>query len=239
MANICDLFIIESCSNCSDDFIPEGEDIVHALHRIGKKPILISVENKDDLKRALKIFKASKYRYLHFSCHGTDSDIALANGDNLSYQEFAQISHNCFNIKRIFFSACELGNCNFSNEIAMQNVGIQSIVAPIEKESSITLASFWCAFYTSILLPELSIDINSKLEYKTVTPKSHMKLVELKRKLCLAINLYGRPFHISYHETSKDVLYHEKLKPLGKTKLKALSPNSLVSIETDTPLNLR
>ena len=83
-ADVCDLFIIESCNRSANDFLPEGTQLVESLLRIGKQPIFVSVKNEDELARALEMFKASNYRYLHLSCHGSDSSLTLSESGNLS-----------------------------------------------------------------------------------------------------------------------------------------------------------
>ena len=44
-ADVCDLFIIESCNRSANDFLPEGIQLVESLLRIGKQPIFVSVKN--------------------------------------------------------------------------------------------------------------------------------------------------------------------------------------------------
>ena len=211
-ADICDLFIVESCTGGSDDFLPEGQHLVRTLIKMGKRPIFISVKNKKELKQALEIFKLSNYRYLHLSCHGSDHSLALAD-EVLSYKEFAQMSAGCFNDKRLFLSVCELGNEVFSNEVAMHNTAIQSIVAPMKKLSSFISESLWCAFYTSIFKPEISITEDSEIAREHFKEIKNISFTTIKRALGFVIVLYNEGLHISYHETSKHVLYHKKLIP--------------------------
>lgn len=213
MADICDLFIIESCSGGSDDFLPEGQYLVRTLLKMGKKPIFVGVKNKDELKRALEMFKVSNYRYLHISCHGSDHTLSLSESGELSYTEFAQMSNGCFNDKRLFLSACELGNPSFSNEVAMNNTAIQSIVAPIKKLSSFISESIWCAFYTSIFKPEISIVEVGEVSKEQFKETRNLSFSKIKRALGFVIALYNEGLHISYHETSKHILYHKKLIP--------------------------
>lgn len=216
-ADVCDLFIIESCNRSANDFLPEGTQLVESLLRIGKQPIFVSVKNEDELARALEMFKASNYRYLHLSCHGSDSSLTLSESGNLSYRRFVELSKDCFNDKRIFFSACELGNETFSNEIAMNNTAIQSVIAPINKMSSIISESFWRAFYTSIFKPEIQIVENNELSTLQIKEVNNLTFAKIKRALGFVIALYREGVHISYHETSKHVIYHKKLIPGKKS----------------------
>lgn len=210
--DVCDLFIVESCTGGSDDFLPEGQHLVRTLIKMGKRPIFISVKNKNELKQALEIFKLSNYRYFHLSCHGSDHSLELAD-EVLSYEEFAQMSAGCFNYKRLFLSVCELGNENFSNEVAMHNTAIQSIVAPIKELSSFISESLWCAFYTSIFKPKISITEDNGISKEQLKEIKNISFATIKRALGFVIVLYNEGVHISYHETSKHILYHKKLIP--------------------------
>ena len=205
MADVCDLFIIESFSPSSKVY-HEGWEIASALRKMGKKPIYLNVGTVEELKRALQMFRTSRYRFIHFSCHGSDHSLTLSESGELSYESFAQISARCFNLKRVFFSSCRLGNKNFSELIAMQNLGIQSIIAPIGDISSIVSIPFWSAFYSSILLPK----IVSAIE---ISETKSMSFSTILHNFGNVVALYRERFHISYHETSGHVLYHKKLIP--------------------------
>lgn len=205
MSDICDLFIVESFSS-SDNVNHEGGDIANSLRKIGKHPIFISVGTQEELKQALNMFKDSHYRFIHFSCHGSPHSLTLAKSGDLSYSDFAQLSRNCFNAKRVFFSSCCLGNKDFSEEVATHNLGIQSVIAPINEISSILSVPLWCSFYSSILLPKIQSDSN-------ISEKNKLTLSDVMHNFGHVVALYGTPFHISYHETSKHILYHKKMIP--------------------------
>lgn len=205
MSDICDLFIIESFSH-SDNVDHEGWDIANALRKTGKHPIFVSVGTQKELKQALEMFRASHYRFIHFSCHGSLNSLTLAKSGELSYESFARISEGYFNLKRVFFSSCYLGNKKFSEEIAEHNLGIQSIIAPIGEISSIISIHFWCAFYSSILLPKIQSS-------RIISETNSMTFSTILHNFGYVVALYRQRFHISYHETSEHVLYHKKLIP--------------------------
>lgn len=210
MSDVCDLFIIESFSR-SDNVDHEGWDIANCLRKIGKHPIFVDVETTKDLKNALDMFKTSHYRFIHFSCHGTPHSLSLSKSGELSYESFAKISKGYFNLKRVFFSSCCLGNKQFSEEIAMSNPGIQSIIAPIGEISSIVSIHLWCAFYSSILLPRIQSGC-------TVSERKSLTFLSMLHNFGYVAALYEQSFHVSYHETSKHVLCHKKLIPGDGTK---------------------
>ena len=205
MSDICDLFIIESFSP-SSRVDHEGWEIASALRKMGKKPIFMSVGTQAELKRALQMFKTSGYRFIHFSCHGSDHSLTLSESGEMSYETFAKISTGFFNLKRVFFSSCRLGNKNLSEQIAMHNLGIQSIIAPIGDISSIVSVHFWCAFYSSILLPKI-------LSATEISETTSMSFSTILHHFGYVVALYKERFHISYHETSEHILFHKKLIP--------------------------
>ena len=224
MSDICDLFTIESLSK---DFPHEGELLCSTLRRIGKRPIYMEVRNKEELKNALVVFKMSNYRYIHFSCHGTETSVTLSDCE-LLYSDFASLSTGCFNNKRLFFSACLLGNDIFSEEIINYNPGLQSIVAPINKIFEGYSFAMWVTFYLALFLPK-------RKTQKTETETSNISFQELMRLLGKTIAIIGEPIHCSYHETAKNVLYHKKLIP--KARIKNASFFSSVKPYKTTPLN--
>ena len=205
MADVCDLFIIESFSPSSKVY-HEGWELASALRKMGKKPIYMNVGTVVELKRALQMFKTSRYRFIHFSCHGSDHSLTLSKSGEISYESFAQISAKCFNLKRVFFSSCRLGNKCFSEEIAMHNLGVQSIIAPIGDISSIVSIHFWCAFYSSILLPKI-------ISEEEISETKSMSFSTILHNFGNVVALYRVKSHISYHETAEHVLYHKKLIP--------------------------
>lgn len=224
MQDVCDLFVIESLR---DDFPHEGELLCNILRRIGKNPIYMVVKNKDELINALEIFKLSNYKYIHFSCHGTETSITLSESGDLSYKDFALLSLGCFNSKRVFFSACLLGNDRFSNEIAFNNTGIQSIIAPINEIHEGYAFAMWTSFYTALFMPK-------KASPSTVTETVNISFHDLIRLLGKILAIFGEPIHCSYHETVKNILYHKKLIP--SIGIKNLSPFSSIKAYSQTHL---
>lgn len=155
-STISDVFIIESLRRIDKTSNRlEGRKIADMLLAIGKNPKYYYFNNQEELKYILKIFKLSKYRYLHVSCHATNShievenDIDLCDHGEISYANFSKLFTGCFDQHRAFFSACELGNDNFFSEI-QKHTGLHSIVAPSEKIDFNHSIALWVAFYTAI-----------------------------------------------------------------------------------------
>jgi hypothetical protein len=91
----------------------------------------------------------SKYRYLHLSCHG-DVDKIFTRCGEISNYALARIFENSLKLKRLFFSACLVGNRDFSEIIAAKNKGMHSIVAPVQKIRFDHAAALWNALYLSL-----------------------------------------------------------------------------------------
>ena len=68
----------------------EGRILADVLHLSGKKPIYYYFRTKSELERLVKIFAASKYRYLHLSCHGS-MDALKTTLDEISVVTLASI----------------------------------------------------------------------------------------------------------------------------------------------------
>ena len=107
-----DVFIIESLSEQDPH---DGKILADMLRLAGKNPIYYRCKDSDSFIAGLKIFAASKYRFLHLSCHGTSDSIKFQSGETLDYMAFSSLFEGLkLNVTRIFFSACELGNPNLS-----------------------------------------------------------------------------------------------------------------------------
>ncbi len=68
--SIPEVFIIESLHfDDENESRYEGSFLSQILHLGGKKPLYYYIRTKRELTEVLRIFKASGYRYLHFSYH--------------------------------------------------------------------------------------------------------------------------------------------------------------------------
>lgn len=148
--SIPDVFILESLD--ADDVrlgLREGEKIADILRIVGKDPKYYYFTNFSELEYLLALFELSGYRYLHFSTHGNEQGIASTQ-DYVSYSKFARYLKDRLNKKRLFFSACAVGNQKFVDSIAEFNPDIRSIMAPSRNiEFSHSIAT-WSAFYLSM-----------------------------------------------------------------------------------------
>lgn len=155
-----EVFIIESLSKYDTDEKKDGKKLYDLLRLSGKKPKYFYINNKNELKGILELFKESKYRFLHISCHASLDTISLTDED-LKYSEFTELCKGKFNQHRIFFSACDLGNELFVNMLGTMNKGqLHSIIAPKEPLKFHHAAAIWSTFYLSIF--EKTLNMNSR-----------------------------------------------------------------------------
>ncbi len=145
-----EVFILESLSLAdqrANRF--EGRVLSDMLRMSNKNPIYHYFQHENELPHFVKLFEMSKYRYLHLSCHGDVNKIFTTYGEISDY-ELARIFKNSLKLKRLFFSACKVGNQAFSEIIAAQNIGMHSIAAPVEKIRFDHAAALWNALYLSL-----------------------------------------------------------------------------------------
>lgn len=145
-----EVFIIESLNTGDEESkIYEGQMLCEMLRLCGKTPKYIYIQSKEELRFAIGLFRQSKYRYLHFSCHANETKIGFTN-DSMGYKEFANEFSGHLNLRRLFFSACKIGNDDFLNEICATNKGLHSVVAPTHAIDYDHAAAIWSTLYLSL-----------------------------------------------------------------------------------------
>jgi len=145
-----EVFIIESLSK-KDEIARrfEGRLLSEMLLLAGKNPKYFYFQSKNELPHLVALFRLSQYRYLHFSSHASDHTVATTT-DSMSYDEFAACFHGSLKLRRLFMSACEVGNKNFVDALTAKNKGMHSIIAPCSTINFDEAAAIWSAFYVSM-----------------------------------------------------------------------------------------
>ena len=190
-----DVFIIESLRDEDEERSRyEGYRLAELLRLSGKKPKYFYFKSKEELSVLFKLFKLSNYRYLHISCHGTAFDIEVGES-KISYNDFSELSSGYLERKRVFFSACELGNELFSTCLAGRNKGMHSIVAPAEEINFDHAAAIWSAFYVSVFARK----------------KNSMKSQDILARIQSLCTLFPVDFHVSLYRSQKDNWEHIKV----------------------------
>lgn len=139
---VAEVFIIESLPPADP---PEGEVLRQVLAFAGKKARYEQVRSRAELDAALLHFEQSSFRYLHISCHGAADRLCLAEGD-MEYREVGYALRPRLRNRRVFFSACELGNRALAQELLPES-GCYSMVGPRDRISFGDAALVWASFY--------------------------------------------------------------------------------------------
>jgi hypothetical protein len=192
---IADVFIIESLS-AEDEAANryEGQRLADLLRLAGKKPHYYYFRTAAELPNLLELFRKSEYRFLHISCHAS-MDAVATTAEQLSYADFAKVLAGYLPLRRVFFSACELGNELFSSVLASQNKGMHSVAAPAEKIFFDHAAAIWSAFYVSIF------SHNS----------GKMTGADIRARLETLCTLFPVDFHVSTYHPVLDKWYHNRI----------------------------
>lgn len=156
------VFIIESL-----DFEDEKEDLFEGkfLSRIlnlgGVETEYYYIRTKKELEKVLEIFKESDYRYLHFSCHGSESSIETTL-DSIDFGIFSELVTPHLKYRRIFISACSAVNKNLAKEI-FPFVKCYSLIG-FDKEVHFDDAAItWASFYHIMLKKD-------RMKYDDISP---------------------------------------------------------------------
>jgi len=198
-----EVFIIESLSledEKNDRF--EGKILYDVLRLSGKNPKYYYFRTKDELVLLSQLFRESDYRFLHISCHGSNTDI-LTTLDRVSYLEFAEIFKGNLRNRRLFVSACEVGNLLFSTVVFGKNKGMYSVACPVDKIEFSKAVGLWSAFYTKIF------SIN----------QSYVKNEAVKGAIINLCNLFGVKFHWSWHNTYCDKIEAETIHSVSRRSI--------------------
>jgi hypothetical protein len=94
-------------------------------------------------------FYDSNLRYLHLSCHGNSTDISLTL-DTVPFQEFGEEIRNYLPNRRLFVSACEVVNQEFSRAVNPDE-SCYSIIGPRDDIRFDDATVIWASFYHLML----------------------------------------------------------------------------------------
>ena len=202
---IADVFIIESLSLIDESKIRhEGKVVADILRMCGKNPIYFYIRTRAELEALAEEFDGSRYRYLHLSCHGSDTDIETTL-DRISYSDFSKIFSGRLKRKRLFASACSVGNQLFSEIVGAENKEMNSVAGPVGDVRFNHAVALWSAFYVKIF------SINAK----------SMNSKQVSEILGTLAGLFEVPIHLSTYNVKQEAWKHETIK--AKPSLKPSS----------------
>jgi len=190
-----EVFIIESLT--LDDEANnryEGKILADVLRLCGKDPKYYYFRTKDELYMLADLYRESSYRFLHLSCHG-DYEYIHTTLEKVPYLEFATIFSGLLKNRRLFVSACDVGNELFSEIVVAKNRGMYSIACPTTKIFSDQAVAFWSAFYVKLFSDNMSYVKNDSIAFA------------LKR-LC---DLYGADFFWFWHHSHNNTYAHQAI----------------------------
>jgi hypothetical protein len=194
-STIAEVFIIESLSLIDEsERRHEGKVLADILRMCGKNPIYFYIRTKAELEALAEEFEGSRYRYLHLSCHGSDTDIETTL-DRISYSDFAKIFNGRLKRKRLFASACSVGNQLFSEIVGASNKGMHSVAGPIEDVRFDHAVALWSAFYVKVF----SINARS------------MNSKQVSEILGTLAALFEVPIHLSTYSEKQAAWKHETI----------------------------
>jgi hypothetical protein len=164
------VFIIESLrfDNEKEDLF-EGKVLSQILRLSGSTPEYVYLRTKQELEEIIDRFEDSKYRYLHFSCHGSSTGIGLTL-DRLSFQELAEMLAPCLAGKRVFFSSCKVMNEGLAKAL-LKKTGCYSVIGPSKNINFDRAAVYWAAFYHLMLRDEAKSMKRDQLTRRTASLK--------------------------------------------------------------------
>lgn len=186
------VYIIESLRG--DDYF-DGETL-HEILELSDIPSKYRwADSIDELKRHLILFSASRFRYLHLSCHADETGFEI-NGEFLSNKDFQTLTGKKLNKKRIFFSACKGANLDIASKLIINNGAISVIGTPTNLRFDKSVL-FWPSFYHAM----------NEIDNKS------MRKDNIKNILRKCVDLYNIPINFySKHLTSKTFLWRLKIR---------------------------
>lgn len=173
----------------------EGQVLADMLRLAGKNPKYYYFQSQEELPHLVGLFRQSKYRYLHISSHASSTHVGFTNG-SVTYKQFADHFVGHLQLRRLFFSACQVGNKAFVETMAAKNKGMHSIVAPAEDIQFDHAAALWSSFYISMFAE------NQKA----------MKRSNIEQRLKALITLFPVDFFFAAYAAEKDSWKYETLR---------------------------
>lgn len=147
MRTIADVFIIESLDPDDEGNARfEGVFLSHVLRLHGKNPKYKYVRTRHEFEKAIEQFSASRYRYLHLSCHGDTKGLCTTNQEEIDCDKLASLLQPHMEGRRLFVSACKMVHSDLAKAVIPAS-GCNSVVGPTENIAFTDSAVVWAAVY--------------------------------------------------------------------------------------------
>ena len=140
-----EVFIIETLSLKDEEKQrKEGRILCRMLRLVGKRETkYYYIRTRLELKKIIKKFRKSGYRYLHLSCHASEDGIDTT-FEKISNEELMKILRPHVKGRRVFVSACKMANLGLASRMPS---GCLSLVGPKGDIGFDDAAIFWASFY--------------------------------------------------------------------------------------------
>ncbi len=179
------VFIIESLKLSDEQDYRRAGLILKDILDLCKIPCeYFYIRTAKELKEIINEFELSQYRYLHFSCHASETQIELT-FEKLLFVEFANLTKYHLNERRVFISACKASNFEFVKTLIPSSKCFSLIGSP-DTINFDRAAIFWSSFY------HLMYEANEK----------SMKQPDIKKVLQKLVDLHNNP--INYYSFIRD-----------------------------------
>jgi hypothetical protein len=123
----------------------EGEVISKILNFSSIEHKYYYIRTRQEFEHVIGLFKKSKYRYLHISCHG-NSNALYTTLDEIPFNELELIFEDALDNKRLFLSACSVTNSKLA-DVVLKDTNCYSLIGPAKDINMDDAAIFWAAFY--------------------------------------------------------------------------------------------
>jgi len=146
------VFILESLDldDEQDRRCCEGTVLKQFLDMAAVPNRYVYVRTKRELRAFLKAFAKSKFRYLHFSCHGNATSVGLTLGE-LGVTDLAMELSKVAAGRRVFLSTCLVTRNALARELFDRCPECLSLVGPAAKIGFSDAIVFWASFYHLML----------------------------------------------------------------------------------------
>jgi hypothetical protein len=201
-----EVFILESLSMKDEKAGNryEGRVLYDVLKMCGKSPQYYYFRTEQELIELAKEFRKSGYRFLHLSCHGNGTTIFTTLGE-ISYYRFAEIFSGFLQNRRLFVSACEVGNELFKSIVSVKNKGMYSVACPTVKIRFDHAVALWSALYVHTFSKD----------------ENYVKVSDILFALESLYVLFEVPFYLAWYQPNIDRWKEETIDKKFSSKLKS------------------
>jgi hypothetical protein len=141
------VFVIESLDRDDEARHREGRLLYNVLRMMRRDPKYTYIRTAKELEHIALEFAASRYRYLHLSCHGNNEGFALTY-DDVPFERFAAAFGGILHERRVFLSACSVAQPQLATKL-FQNyeTAPYSATGPSEAIDFSTSTVIWANLY--------------------------------------------------------------------------------------------